>query len=248
MGLTLAGLQITRLVSQPFGYESSRVYRGLTARRWDVSALMLPAEWSQLLGVYEGWAALKAAEGDPVDTGVVGATLAFSGTGFGQSWSGLEVWFIAAPASAQRGSFVLAQFSIVHAAEQLEILLAERLEEENSAEDGIDYGTETVAGVTLTLLQPAKGYVDGPTASPTATGTDLIEGSLYAWESKSIRGWTNQAGYDTIYAWYPTAAAVRPASGEWFPVTPPSLERDIKTINGTQTERWIVSIDLRRIR
>jgi hypothetical protein len=249
MSITLGSIEITRLAGQPFGYESSRVYRGLTARRWDVSALLLPDEWDDLTGAYETWAALKASEGDPAETEVVGATLTFSCTGFGQSWTNIPVWFLTAPSAAQRGIYVLAQFSVVDAAQQLALLLAEADESESGSDDEIEYGTATVAGVTLRLLQNPDEYDNGPTASPTATGTDLIEGPLFAWRVRNLRGWTNsQVNWETIRDWYPGAAAVRPSSGQWFPVEAPTMTRDRKRVDGTMTDRWIVSVKLRRIR
>jgi hypothetical protein len=248
MSATLGSLQITRLVSQPFGYESSRVYRGLTARRWDISALMTRTQWALLDTTYRNWAALKAAEGDPAETGVVGATLAFSCSGFGQTWTNIPVWFLTAPSAAQRGIFVLAQFSVVHAAEQLAILLAEADESDSGSDDEVEYGTLAVAGVTLRLLQNPDEYEDGPKASPTATDTDLIEGSVPR-QVRKIRGWTNsQANWETIRDWYPGAAAARPSAGQWWPVEPPTMVRDRKRVDGTMTDRWIVSLKLRRTR
>jgi hypothetical protein len=138
----------------------------------------------------------------------------------------------------------------VDAAQELAVILRQKAldAEAEEAESEINYGTETVGTTTLTLLQPADGFADGPTATPTATGTDLIEGTRYAWRVKNIRGWTNSAGWTAIKSWYEDTIAADPVSGDWFPVTAPSREMDLKTINGVETVRHIVSITLRKIR
>lgn len=252
MSITVGTLTFSRYQAFPVSWETLDVPQGLAARAWQLDVLLTAAEGLQLSQIFDTWRASRITEPDALEADSVGTTVALTGTIGGYSWSNVGCWFTSPPSfGAGNSMWQQASFTLVDAAQMLAALRRQQeLEDaaESSDESEIDYGTLVVGGVTLTLLQPADGYTDGPTATATATGTDLIEGSLYAWRIQSVRGWTNQAGWDTIFAWYPTAIAVLPASGTWFPVTPPSLDRDIVSIDGVETERWIVSIDLRRIR
>jgi hypothetical protein len=245
MPLTLGTLPITRYQVLGIGHQEANVEQGMTARSWTVTALLRGADVSSLSTIYTTWRTTRITEGLAEDTEVVGTTVPLSGTWRGLTWTNVGCWFTSAPVFEAVGPWTRASFGLVDAAQQLAVILRQKALDE---EPEISYGTETIGTTVLTLLQPADGFADGPTATATATGTDLIEGALYAWQVKDIKGWTNSAGWTAIRAWYETAIAAVPASGVWFPVTPPSLEMDIERIAGVDTVRYIVSITLRRIR
>jgi len=250
MPLTLGTLPITRYQVLGVGHQEANVQQGLTARSWTITALMDATEVGSLNTIYTNWRNARILEGLAEVTGVVGATVSLSGSWRGITWTSVGCWFTTAPSFEAIGPWTRVSFGLVDAAQQLAVILRQKAldAEAEEAETEINYGTETVGTTTLTLLQPADGFADGPTATATATGTDLIEGTLYAWEVKDIKGWTDAAGWTAIKSWYQTAISAVPASGVWFPVTAPSREMDLKTISGVETVRHIVSITLRRIR
>lgn len=252
MTITIGTLTLSRYQAFPVSYESLDIRQGLVARAWQFDVMLTPAEGLALTQMFETWRAARITEPDAVEGDTVGTTVALTGAVGGHTWTNVGCWFLSAPSfGAGNTIWRPASFQLVDAAQMLAALKRQEVLEdaaESAADDDINYGTETVGGVVLTLLAPADGYADGPTATATATGTDLIEGPLYAWPVKRIRGWTDAAGWTTIYNWYPTAIATGPVSGTWFPISTPSLDRDKKTIASVETDRYIVSIDLRRIR
>lgn len=246
MSITVGGVPITRFQAHPFGYEASDTYRGLVARAWEFEALMSDTEAGALLGVFDAWRAAKALEADPVESGVVGTTVAANGAFRDLSWSNVACWFSSPPQLSGAGIWIRVGFGLVDAAEQLSVLLKEKELDEGETE--LDYGTLDVGGVTLTLLQDPDSYTDGPSVALTATGNDLVEGPLTARRVREVKGWTSDANAKaTLRAWYESQVGAEPATGSWFPISFGRPEKDQKSINGVLTTRHIFNLTLRQM-
>jgi hypothetical protein len=247
MSVSIGSFSASLLQAQPFGYAEKETERGRTARAWNIEGLVLRTAWADLLSEYEDWQAAKFAEDDPVETGVVGATVLFSGTAEGISWTNVPCWFTSTPAAENAGpNYVKVSCTVVDAAQQLAIDLLDQ--ESDDGDPDQDYGTYILGGVTLTLLQDPFGYEDAPSPQLAATSGDEMVGPRTARRILDIRGWTASAGaWATIRAWYEGEAAATPAAGDYFPVSLGRLERDRKVIAGVPTDRYIISCKLRQV-
>jgi hypothetical protein len=68
-----------------------------------------------------------------------------------------------------------------------------------------------------------------------------------ALRARRIKGYTDNAtAWDSIRIWYEATIAVRPSSGYWFPVAPPTREKAIIVINGAKVTRHTISLELRQ--
>lgn len=243
---------IRRILKPPFNYLETNVEQGVVARAADVEALFLPDEWATLIGIYETWNTARLGESDAFLSGSVGTTVPFTATANGITWSNVACWFASAPQmSGQAGKYVRGSFTLVNAAQALAALLrGEELRRER--DDGLTptFGTLAVGGVTLTLLQEPEGRIEGPTITTAATGTDVPEGPLRPVRVRRIRGYSanpGRADYDTILAWYDATVAVRPAPGDWFPISISEPEVQLIVEGGAKFLRYIVSLELRLI-
>ena len=248
--LTIADLTIRRLTSQPFGYDDADVRAGLAAQRWTVDALLRPAEWLQLTGIYEDWQALRSQDPPTMASLVIGTTVAFSADLWGRSWADVPVWFTGSPVGAAAGAFIAASFEVVDAAGALAVLLAQeekgRLEGEASDPD---YGTYELAGVELTLLAEPDDYDDLPQLNLGAAGTSVVQGPTAVSNVKRLRGWTEDPGaWDTIKSWFEAAVATRPGPGDWFPISKPTLERQELIVGGVRITRQVIAVELKEAR
>lgn len=230
------------LTEQPFGYDESDITRGRTAQKWTVAGLMTPADWLDLLDVYDSWRDLRINDENPTDTGVIGTTVAFSGTGpGGQTFTNVECWFNSAPSASQSGIYLSVEFELVDALQALEILLKEKEEEEELLPN---FGTYTIASTTLTLRKPIDTYGDGPALELTASGAHYITGPLVVYKIKDIEGETDLNGFNDIRAWYESQIIAVPSTGSYFPITSPTATAERKIISGVPTDVYTVEIQL----
>jgi hypothetical protein len=218
------------------------VRAGIVARTWEIDGIIPAADCTAIQSLFETWAAAKAAEPDALASGSVGTTVDFSGSAAGASWTEVPCWFASAPATPRIGAKYRCSFTLVDAAQALAALQAQSATEA-SAEP--DYGTYSLYGVTLTLMQDPDTYDGGPTVETGATGTDGIMGPLTASRMKRIQGWTTTSGAKaTIQAGFESAVGVRPSTGTWFPTAAPTFERQL--VAGVW--RQVVTMDLREIK
>lgn len=243
MTVIVGNFSFNRLTAQPFGYQSTDTSAGLSVKSWSVSGLATPAEWLNLLNVYDNWRNLKIAEDPAVETGVIGATVSLSINGAGgQSWSNVACWFQNPPEGQQQGVYIAVNFVLVDAAEALQVAIKQ--EEAGSQEDELDLGTYILAGVTLKLRKQPDSYTFGPTLELGATGSHYLTGPLDVTQVKTIEGETNASGWSTIRAWYENIVQSTPASNTYFPIAPPQAEAENKIINGVKSLIYVVSVDL----
>lgn len=249
MTITVGGLTIANHQQLPVSH-SGDALRGLTVRSWPVQALLTPAEWVQLNGIYLSWRTARLADPDTMVSLSIGSTVTTSGSVWGLTWSNVAAWFTAPPVAAAAGALVSVSFELVDATQQLAIMLREsELATQVSDDETTSYGTYALGSLTLNLTGNADGFEDGPTMELAATGTHVVKGPLMASRVRRVTGWTNAAGAGaTARAWYETQIATTPAVNAWFPITPPTVEQQSIIVNGAKVTRSIISVDLKQVR
>lgn len=248
MAITVGGLTLTQLQGFPFTHGGDSL-TGQTARRWPVKALVTPAEWLTLNGIYTTWRAARLADPDTMVSLSVGSTVATSGAIWGMTWSNVATWFSAPPVPDSAGSMVSVAFELVDAVQQLAVMLRGQAISTEVQDNESTYGTYTLGTTSLNLTGPLEAYDDGPTVEMAATGTHVIKGPLAASRLRKVQGWTHTAGAGaTIRGWYESQVATKPAAGAWWPISPPQIEQTPVIVSGARVTRYQVSVDLKEIR
>ncbi len=244
MTASIGSFTFPNLTAQPFGYDETDVKSGQTARKWTLSGLLLPSEWVSLLGVYDTWRNTRIQDEATATSGVVGTTVAFSGTANGgQSWSNVACWFSSAPNGTQSGKYISASVEIVDANQSLAVILKQQ-ETATSEEDIPNLGTFSLGGATLTLLKPPDSYSDTPELQLTATGNHLISGAKVVVRVKDIEGTTDAAGWASVRSWYESAITTTPSVNGYFPLSAPVASAKNKIVSGQTIIEYTVSIQL----
>ena len=236
------------LVEHPYGFDEGDVRRGRAVRRWQVSGIIKPGNAAIVTNVFEAWNAAKLLEDDPIRTGVVGATVAFSGSSPGYSWTtAVPCWFSGAPALQQAGAFVRLNLGLVDAAQSLAVLLRQG-EEEAEQFAALGLGTLSFGGATVNLTARPNDFTDLPSTSLTPGGVHMITGSLAPSRVRRIQGWVTAAHLTSLETWLTTTIATTPAAGSWFPVewTSPIIRR--RTDGGVMATYYDVAFSVIEIR
>jgi hypothetical protein len=248
MAITVGGLTIRALQDFPYAHSGDSL-TGRTARRWPVKAILTPADWLTLDGIYLTWRTARFADQDTMVSLAVGSTVNTSGTAWGRSWSNVPAWFSAPPTPTPAGGMVGVSFELVDAAQQLAVMLREQEITTQVSDNDSTYGAFSVGGLTLNLTAEADGFDGGPTMELAGTGTHVIRGPLLATKSRRVQGWTHAvAADDTIRAWFESTIATTPAVGDWFPVSPPDVEQIPVIVAGARVTRYVISLELRQVR
>jgi hypothetical protein len=248
MSITVGNLTIRALRDVPFAHDGDAL-TGRTVRRWPVSAILTPADWLTLNGIYETWRTARLADPDTMVSLAIGTTVNTSGKIWGMTWTNVAAWFSAPPVPSSVGSMVGVSFELVDATQQLAVMLREQEIATQVFDNESTYGTLAVGTLTLNLTAEAPGFRDGPTMELAATGTHVIRGPLMATKTRRVQGWTHQAAADdTIRAWYESAIVTTPAVGDWFPMSPPEVEQTPVIVAGARVTRFQISIELGQIR
>lgn len=248
MAITVGGLAITGLQEAPYAHAGDSL-TGRTVRRWPVKAVMTPADWLTLDGIYRSWRASRLADADTMVSLSIGSTISTSGSAWGYSWSNVAAWFSAAPSASATGAMVSVSFELVDAAQQLAIWLREREISTQVSDNESTYGTLTVGGLTLNLLSEAPGFDGGPAMQLTALGCHVIRGPLLATKVRRVQGWTHASDADdTIRSWYESTIATTPAVGDWFPVKSPTVKQDPVIVSGARVTRYTIDLELQQVR
>ena len=244
MAVTLDELTLDRIVVLPPTWDEVDVRNGIVAREWEFDGILLADDCASLQELFAGWAAARAGEPGP-STGTTGTTMAFTGAAAGESWTNVACWFSAAPVTPRIGAKYRCSFRLVDAAQAVaaELALLER-----TADEELDYGTFTLAGVELTLLEQPEGFSDGPGVEPSAGGTDVIRGPLLARDTLQIRGYTTDAqGWPTIKTWYRNKVNTLAAGGTWYPTSAPAMRQERRAAGGAVVTRYLIDVDLRKL-
>lgn len=244
MAVTLDGLTIDRLVVLPPTWDEVDVRNGIVASEWEIDGLLQPADCAAVQALFAGWAAARAAERGPA-TGTIGTTVAFTGAAAGQSWTAVPCWFSAAPVTPRIGARHRCSFRLVDAAAAVAAELRARERERDSEQT---FGTFTLAGVELTLLEQPEGFTPPPSVEPSAGGVDVIKGPLEARDLLAIRGFSTDAGaWPAIQAWYRSRVAGTAAAGTWWPTSAPTMREEEVPVDGALVTRYLIDVDLRRL-
>jgi hypothetical protein len=243
MTLTIGAFSNNNLTAQPYGHEGD-ARQGLTARKWTISGLVTKAQWVSLNSVYETWRNLRIADSDTLLSGTIGSTVSFTGTGFGQTWSGVSCWFTAPPSATPAGVYLDASCELVDATQALQVLLREQEKQRQNSEALIpSFSTITLGTVTVTPLEPPDGYADTPQPQLSAGGRHYFTGPLGATATRRIRAHVSAADYLTLRTWFETQVATTPASGVWYPVNFPTPSAEVIITGGAKSTRYTVEIE-----
>jgi hypothetical protein len=242
MTVSIGAFSTGRLTAQPYGHDGEEVYKGRTARSWRVSGLLTAAEWTQLNSVYRTWRNARIADEDSAESGVVGTTVSFGGTGFGESWTNIPCWFISAPSSEQLGAYVNATCEIVDAAEKLEILL--KAKEDSEKDDIPDLGTITLGSTVITLTSPPETLENLPRIEPMAGGSDYILGPLAPRNALNIQGYTDAAGWTALVPWAKAQVSSGRNAGDYWVTSAPVATAEHKIVDGVKIVRYNVNIGI----
>jgi hypothetical protein len=261
MTITIGGFTCNLLTVQPFGYEGE-ARTGLTARTFQISGLLTPAQWQSLLSEYNSWRNTRISDQDTILSGVVGTTIALTASANGVSVTSLACWFADPPSGEQTGAYISASVTLVDAAQALAVILREQEKSRESTEANLPSfgswyivtgspdkivpsltGGETAAATIVLIADPVT-YQDGPTLGLTATGAHVIQGPLTATKVRRIEGTTSSASWAVIQTWYEEVVASIPAVNSWFPISAPTATAEIIISNGAKSTRYTVSIEL----
>lgn len=251
MTITLAyagtTFQFPNLLEQAFSIEGD-ARRGRTYRAWSLSGIVSRSEAATFMGLYEAYRAVKVLEDDPSRTGVVGATVALTGSSPGFSWStAVPCWFSDAPAVPMAGAFIRLSATVIDAAGALAVILREGEEQaEQSAQLGL--GTLTLGGATITLTARPDGLTDLPSVALTPAGRHVITGSLALTQTRQVVGYVPAAQLAALETWITTTTAATPATGDWFPVNWSEPVAVRRADGGTMGLFYDVAFGLTRIR
>lgn len=242
MTVTIGAFSCSVLTAQPFGYEGE-ARDGLTARKWLVQGLLTSSQWTSLLSVYDTWRNARISDADTLSSGVVGTTVSLTADGFGQSWSSVACWFSAAPSGNQIGAYVEASIELVDATQALAVLLRGQEKGRQNSEALVPaYGTLTLGGCTLTLIEEPVGYQESPSLQLTAGGRHYVQGPYGATKTRKIVGTTDGAGWTALQAWYESITLATPAAGTYWPVTVPEARGEVIITGGAKATRYTVSM------
>ena len=243
-----ASFTFPNLTEHPYGYEEGDVRRGRSVRRWQVTGIVRPADAAVVTGIFEAWNAAKFLEDDPIRTGAVGATVAFSGSSPGYAWSTpVPCWFVGAPSLPLAGAYVRLTFALADAAQSLAVLLRQG-EEDAEQFAALNLGTLTFGGATVNLTARPDDFADLAAASLTPAGRHILTGPLTPSRVRRVQGWVTAAHLASLETWLTTTTATTPAAGSWFPIewtTPVAKRRADGGVMGTYYDVAFSVVEIR---
>ncbi len=247
MTITIGSFTCSFLTAQPFGYEGE-ARSGLTARTFQISGLLTPAQWQSLVSEYNSWRNTRISDQDTALSGVVGTTIALTANANGVSVSALACWFADPPSGEQTGAYISASVTLVDAAQALAVLLREQEKSRQNSEASIpSLGTVTLtraSGVSpiITLTKPMLTRQDGPSVALTATGVSYVTGPLVAHKVRDIEGYLTTGTFDNVLSWFDETIAAVPAATSWFPISPPTATAEVIIDGGVKATRYTVTL------
>ena len=252
MTITIGGFTCQTLTAQPFGYEGD-ARTGLTARTFQISGLLTPAQWQSLVSVYNTWRDTRITDADTLSSGVVGTTVALTINANGLSVTALACWFAEAPSGEQAGAYINASLTLVDSAQALAVLLREQEKSRQGTEaETPSLGTITftrAAGTSpiVTLTAPMDTRQDGPTVALTATGTSYVTGPLVAHKIRNVEGYISTGSFDNLLSWYDETIAAVPAASSYFPISAPTATAEVVVSGGVKSTRYSVTLTVLQI-
>jgi hypothetical protein len=252
MTITIGGFTCSFLTAQPFGYEGE-ARTGLTARTFQISGLLTPAQWQSLVSEYNSWRTTRITDQDTALSGVVGTTVALTASANGVSVSALACWFADAPSGEQTGAYISASVTLVDAAQALAVLLREQEKSRQNSEASIpSLGTVTFtrgSGTSpiVTLTAPMDTRQDGPTVALTATGVSYVTGPLVAHKIRNVEGYLSTGTFADLLSWYDETIAAVPSATSYFPISAPTATAEVIISGGAKATRYNVTLTVLQI-
>lgn len=248
MAITINSLTLSRLKAQPLIYNEVDTIAGNTARGWDIQGVVTGSEWLSLLNLYNTWRDAKISEVNPRSSKAQGTTVSFSGTGFGgQTWTSIPCWFQAAPSGAQSGAYVTVSFSLIDAAQAIQTYNKEDSDAATGETGGVNYGTITLGGATITLTAYPDVFLNNPTLELSAGGKHYVTGPLVVVEGKNITGELPATSLTALRTWYTSTVTATPVPDAYFPVSPPELTAFNKLVSGSPVLYYTVTMTIAKV-
>jgi hypothetical protein len=248
MTVTIGSRVYSFIKLQPIGYQANNTEQGLTARTFTMAGILTDTEWTNMISDYNAWRTTRIAEPDSAAANSVGTTVSVSSTE-GITISGVACWYLNPPSAVRLGGYWDAEITMIDANQQLQVL--KTVEQRNTAEEtglGVpDLGTITLGTAVITLAQPAEAWRDPPTLEMVASGQHALSGPLAAIEGRDIEGWTTAAGWVALLTWYGDIVVTRPATGTWFPITPPRATAENRLESGAVVVRYNVTVSVTKV-
>jgi hypothetical protein len=260
MTVTIGTFSTNALIAQPFGYEGD-ARTGLTARTFQISGLLTPAQWQALVTEYNNWRNLRILDQATKASGVVGTTVNLTITpANGLSVTSLPCWFVDPPSGDQAGAYVSTSATLVDAAQALQVVLRE---EEKSTQEGDAptlFYTSATTGNSISnsaTLPSSSGkswivrvteYVQGRENAPsyafTALGTTYVTGALVSHNTAQYSGYIVHGDPDDLLATYDAKIAITPVPDSVVMARPPEFRYENIVSGGVRVTRYPVTFTL----
>ena len=251
MSVTIQGTTYENLIEAPVSFDVDNVINGLTARSWDLSILMTTTEASTLLNDYTTWRNAKIALDPAEESLVVGASVSLTLPGTG-GVSNLACWFLSPPALSARGAYLEVSFTLVDAAQKIEIIAKSQENQDQDLLDSSYIGTYTYNGVVINLKSPIESYRATPNVERTLSGAHYISGINGTERTRRINGFfdsddepTGLADINTQYETEVNSSTLTP--GTWRPIEAPSYNAEVVKKNGANVIRYSVTMTFLQI-
>jgi hypothetical protein len=261
MTVTLGDFTCNLLTVQPFGYEGE-ARTGLTARTFQISGLLTPAQWRDLVSEYDAWRDVRITDEPTKTSGVIGTTINLSANANGISVTSLPCWFAEPPSGEQTGAYISANVTLVDAAEALEVVLRS---DEKATEDGdgptlfyVSREPNGSIGSSPTLpsttgrswIVRVTEYVqrrdNTPSYSFTALGTTYVSGALVSHNTANYTGYIVHGDDSNMLATYDTQIGGTIGANQLILFQPPEFRYENVVQNGVRVIRYPVSFVLMR--
>ncbi len=261
MTVTLGDFTCNLLTVQPFGYEGE-ARTGLTARTFQISGLLTPAQWRDLVSEYDAWRDVRITDEPTKTSGVVGTTINLSANANGISVTSLPCWFAEPPSGEQTGAYISANVTLVDAAEALEVVLRS---DEKATEDGdgptLFYIYLDSNGIATSASMPSTSgkvwivrvteYVqrrdNTPSYAFTALGTTYITGALQSHNTAVYTGYIVYGSDDAMLGTYDLQITTTPVTGDLVMFQPPEFRYENIVSGGVRVVRYPVTFTLMEV-
>jgi hypothetical protein len=259
MTVTIGSFTCNLLTVQPFGYEGE-ARTGLTARTFQISGLLTPAQWQDLISEYDAWRDVRITDEPTKTSGVVGTTINLTANANGLSVTSLPCWFADPPSAVQTGAYISATVTLVDAAEALEVVLRN---EEKAAEEGdgptLFYIYKNTSGgiATNSTLPSTTGkswivrvteYVQRRDNTPsygfTALGTTYVTGALVSHNTAVYTGYIVHGDASAMLTTYDTQIAQSLPANSLVLFQPPEFRYENIVTGGVRVVRYPVTFTI----
>ena len=127
--ISYAGQSYTfpNLKDHPLSYSGDDILQGRSVRQWKISGFVSFADAKKIDDIFIAWNTAKLSENNIRLTGITGATIAFTGSAPGFTWTtSVPCFIIDAPSYQMAGAYIEISFTVEDAAQRLAVILREQ--------------------------------------------------------------------------------------------------------------------------